>query len=108
MVCLLLLAKRSVPQRYILSAVVILRVNCGTMAERNCSATDIEGATAPSSASSGAGAGDDCPSVEDPPGTATCEVCDVKFRTGRGLSLHQRSRHPEWYHERKGPAFVRH
>ena len=77
------------------------------MAERNCSATYIEGATAPSSASSGVGAGDDCPEVVDPPGTATCEVCDAKYRTGRGLSLHQRSRHPEWYHSRKGPAFVR-
>ena len=77
------------------------------MAEHNCSVTNLEGATAPSSASSGAGAGDDCPSVEDPPGTATCEVCGAKYGSGRGLSQHQRSRHPEWYHERKGPAFVR-
>ena len=65
--------------------------NCAklrTMAEHNCSATHSEGATAPLSANSGAGAGDDCPNVEDPPGTATCEVSKAKFGSGRGLSLH--------------------
>ena len=77
------------------------------MSESNYSAIEREGATAPSSASSGAGTGDDRPSVEDPPGTATCEVCGLKFGSGSGLSLHQRSRHQECYHARKAPAFVR-
>ena len=77
------------------------------MSEVNYSENEREGATAPSSASSGAGTGDDRPSVEDPLGTATCEVCGLTFGSGRGLSLHQRSRHQEWYHARRGPAFVR-
>ena len=77
------------------------------MSEVNYSENEREGATAPSSASSGAGTGDDRPSVEDPLGTATCEVCGLRFGSGRGLSLHQRSRHQEWYHARRGPAFVR-
>ena len=64
------------------------------------SATEREGATAPSSTSSSAG-------VVDLPVSVSCEICGVPFGSGRGLSLHQRVNHSEWYHARKGPVFTR-
>ena len=64
------------------------------------SATEREGATAPSSTSSSAG-------VVDLPVSVSCEICGVPFGSGRGLSLHQRVNHSEWYYARKGPVFTR-
>ncbi|RLJ22762.1 hypothetical protein DJ031_00280 [bacterium endosymbiont of Escarpia laminata] len=67
------------------------------------SAPGIEGATAPSSVT-----------VEDenvtspnvvnrenvggPSGVLPCQVCGRSFGSQRGLSLHQRMKHPEWFH----------
>ena len=78
------------------------------MAESNYSVSLVEGATAPSSATACTSVGDDCPSsVPFPDHSCFCEVCGVAFGSDSGLSLHQRAKHGEWYHQRRLPVFVR-
>ena len=78
------------------------------MAESNYSVDRVEGATAPSSANAGGSVGDDCPSGErSSEYSCFCEVCGVVFGSNNGLSLHQRSKHSEWYHQRKLPVFTK-